>query len=144
MLRTLITLLDNSDLQNRILGALKEYTEPFDVKPFDNYSSFEEEDNTYIKIVNLPEGMTASNVDIEYDEETHTIAIEISHKTENSSYKNMMRETLPSNADVDTLTARVDSGVLTIVVDKLPVTEEVEEVVEEEPTIVSIRRKNRK
>jgi HSP20 family molecular chaperone IbpA len=56
----------------------------------------------------------------------------------------MVRETLPSNADVDTLTARVDSGVLTIVVDKLPVTEEVEEVVEEEPTIVSIRRKNRK
>ena len=58
----------------------------------------------------------------------------------------MATETLPANADADTLAATVTNGVFTLVVDKLPepVKEEApEEAAPIDPIVVPIKRKNK-
>ena len=143
MLRTLLTLLNDADLQYR---ARKAYNEV--VKPFINFgSSFEEEENSYILVDNLPDGFTGENVNVEVDEDENTITVDVAYKTENSSFRRTFTETLPTDADLDTLTARVDNGVLTVVVDKLPEPEPEPESKPEtnsvDPTHVEIKRKRK-
>lgn len=143
MLRTLLTLLNDADLQCR---ARKAYNEV--VKPFINFgSSFEEEGNSYILVDNLPDGFTGENVNVEVDEDENTITVDVAYKTENSSFRRTFTETLPTDADLGTLTARVDNSVLTVVVDKLPEPEPEPESKPEtnsvDPTHVEIKRKRK-
>ena len=143
MLRTLLALLNDTDLQCR---ARKAYNEV--VKPFINFgSSFEEEGNSYILVDNLPDGFTGENVNVEVDEDENTITVDVAYKTENSSFRRTFTETLPTDVDLDTLTARVDNGVLTVVVDKLPEPEPEPESKPEtnsvDPTHVEIKRKRK-
>ena len=143
MLRTLLTLLNDTDLQCR---ARKAYNEV--VKPFINFgSSFEEEGNSYILVDNLPDGFTGENVNVEVDEDENTITVDVAYKTENSSFRRTFTETLPTDADLDTLTARVDNRVLTCVVDKVPEPESEPESKPEtnsvDPTHVEIKRKRK-
>jgi HSP20 family molecular chaperone IbpA len=59
----------------------------------------------------------------------------------------VVSESLPSNADPDTLSATVVNGVFTLVVDKLPEPEPEPEPVEEakaDSIVVEVKRKNRK
>ena len=135
MLRTLLTLLNDADLQCR---ARKAYNEV--VKPFINFgSSFEEEGNSYILVDNLPDGFTGENV--------NTITVEVAYKTENTSFRRTFTEVLPTDADLDTLTARVDNGVLTVVVDRrpepVPEPEPEPEASSVDPTHVEIKRKRK-
>ena len=108
MLRTLLALLNDTDLQCRVRKAYNEV-----VKPFINFGS----------------------------------SFEVAYKTENSSFRRTFTETLPTDADLDTLTARVDNGVLTVTVDKLP--EPAPEPKSEpeansvDPTHVEIKRKRK-
>ena len=141
MLRTLLALLNDADLQCR---ARKAYNEV--VKPFINFGpSFEEEGNSYILVDNLPDGFTGENVNVEVDEDENTITVEVAYKTENTSFRRTFTEVLPTDADLDTLTARVDNGVLTVVVDRRPEPEpEPEpETNSVDPTHVEIKRKRK-
>jgi HSP20 family molecular chaperone IbpA len=141
MLRTMLSLLSDKDFQCRARKSLTDF-----VNQLNFNSAFELEDNTYVMVLNVPEATTGNDIDVEYDEETNTISVKYSFENGRVSFSNTVVETLPSNADVDTLTARVVNGVLTVTVDALPEPEPEEEILEEEyvdPTIVSIKRKNK-
>jgi HSP20 family molecular chaperone IbpA len=143
MFRTLLSILDNPHYED--VFSRKIYTS----FPFKNSStSFEEEGDSYIKVINLPDGMKHNNVNVEYDEDDRTLTVELTDSTEYSSYSSKFTETLPSDADVDTISARVDSNVLTIVIDKLPEPEINEDCEEEtnvvnEPIIIDVKRKKK-
>lgn len=141
MFRTFLTLLSDADLQCRMRKAYDEV-----VKPFINFgSSFEDEGNSYVLVDNLPDGFTGENVNVEVDEDENLITVEVAYKTENTSFRKTFTEVLPTDADLDTLTARVDNGVLTIVVDRLPEPEPESEPVTDsvDPTYVEIKRKRK-
>lgn len=141
MFRTFLTLLSDADLQCRMRKAYDEV-----VKPFINFgSSFVEEGDSYILVDNLPDGLTGENVNVEVDEDENVITVEVAYKTENASFRKTFTEVLPTDADLDTLTARVDNGVLTIVVDRLPEPEPESEPVTDsvDPTYVEIKRKRK-
>lgn len=143
MFRTLLSILDNPYYED--VFSRKIYTS----FPFKNLStSFEEEGDSYIKVINLPYGMKHNNINVEYDEDNKTLTVELTDSTEHSSYSSKFTETLPSDADVDTISARVDSNVLTIVIDKLPEPEVNEDCEEEtnvatEPIIIDVKRKKK-
>lgn len=135
----MLSLLSDKDFQCRARKSLTDF-----VNQLNFNSAFELEDNTYVMVLNVPEATTGNDIDVEYDEETNTISVKYSFENGRVSFSNTVVETLPSNADVDTLTARVVNGVLTVTVDALPEPEE--EILEEEyvdPTVVSIKRKNK-
>lgn len=137
----MLSLLSDKDFQCRARKSLTDF-----VNQLNFNSAFELEDNTYVMVLNVPEATTGNDIDVEYDEETNTISVKYSFENGRVSFSNTVVETLPSNADVDTLTARVVNGVLTVTVDALPEPEPEEEILEEEyvdPTVVSIKRKNK-
>ena len=137
----MLSLLSDKDFQCRARKSLTDF-----VNQLNFNSAFELEDNTYVMVLNVPEATTGNDIDVEYDEETNTLSVKYSFENGRVSFSNTVVETLPSNADVDTLTARVVSGVLTVTVDALPEPEPEEEILEEEyvdPTVVSIKRKNK-
>lgn len=137
----MLSLLSDKDFQCRARKSLTDF-----VNQLNFSSAFELEDNTYVMVLNVPEATTGNDIDVEYDEETNTLSVKYSFENSRMSFSNTVVETLPSNADVDTLTARVVNGVLTVTVDALPEPEPEEEILEEEyvdPTVVSIKRKNK-
>lgn len=137
----MLSLLSDKDFQCRARKSLTDF-----VNQLNFNSAFELEDNTYVMVLNVPEATTGNDIDVEYDEETNTLSVKYSFENSRMSFSNTVVETLPSNADVDTLTARVVNGVLTVTVDALPEPEPEEEILEEEyvdPTVVSIKRKNK-
>jgi HSP20 family molecular chaperone IbpA len=107
-------------------------------------STFEEEDNNYVYVLNVPESLSTNDVNVEYDDETRLVTVEITNKVGNSTYSMTNVEMLPINADPDTMSATVVNGVFTLIVDKMPEVEpepEVEPYVE--PIKVTIKRKNK-
>ena len=96
-------------------------------------------------VIIKPDGMTSADVNVEYDDETNLVTVEMSRKTNNFSSNMSWVETLPKDADPDTLSATVVNGVFTLIVDKLP--EPSPEPVEEskaDSIFVEVKRKNRK
>lgn len=144
MFRTLMTLLDGVDyteLQSRARKAYEDYLKPF----VDFGSSFEEEGDSYVMVLNVPQTTTGENVEVEYDDNDNCLSVSVTYENDNVTYSRTVRETLPSNADVETLSARVVNGVLSVVVDKLPEPEpemEAEEICSD-PTYVEIKRKKK-
>lgn len=82
-----------------------------------NIPSFIKENGSYIMAVILPEGIKSENINIEYDDEENTLTVGFSYKERNVSYSKTATEIVPFDADINTLSARVDGKVLTIVVD---------------------------
>lgn len=145
MFRTLLSLLNDESLQARVMetanGLRKAYSNVY--SNFD--ASFEEEGDNYVFVLNVPEGITSADVNVEYDDETNLVTVEMSRKTNNFSSMMSWAETLPVNADPDTLSATVTNGVFTLIVDKFPEPVEAEEVDESvDPIVVKVKRKNRK
>lgn len=138
MLRTLLSILNSPYYEDF-------FSRKIDTSfPFKNLSTpFEEEGVSYIKVINLPDGMKHNNVNVEYNEDDRTLTVELTDSTEYSSYSSKFIERLPSDADVNTISARVDSNVLTIVVDKLPETDVNEDCEEEKPIIIDVKRKKK-
>lgn len=141
MLRTLMTLLNDADLQCRARKAFDEVLKPF----VDFGSSFEEEGDSYLLTLNVPDAVKGENVNVEYDEDENTLTVETTYETKNSTFIRRVTETLPLDANVETLSARVDNGVLTVLVDKMPEPEPEDEPVTDsvDPTYVEIKRKRK-
>lgn len=141
MLRKMLALLSDEDFQCRARKSLTDF-----VNQLNFNSAFEREGDTYIMVLNVPSQTVGSDVEVEYDEGDNTLTVSYEFENSNISFSNTIRETLPADADVDTINARVVNGVLTVTVDALPEPEpEVEEVVEEpvDTTVVSIKRKSK-
>ena len=140
MLRTMLSLLGDKEFQCRARKSLTDFVNQLNFK-----SAFELEGDTYVMVLNVPESITGNDIDVEYDEETNTLSVQYAIENSRVSFSNTVIETLPENADIETLNARVVNGVLTVTVDALPEQVPVEEVVEEtvDPTVVIIKRKDK-
>lgn len=145
MIRTLLSMLNDEKLRTRIAestnGLCKAYSDVMN----NLNSKFEEDGDNYVFVLNVPNGTTSADINVEYDDETNMVTVEVSRKSGNFSSKMSFSETLPYDADIDTMKATVVNGVFTIVVDKLPEAEP--ETVDEanvDPITVEVKRKNRK
>ena len=136
MFRTMLALLSDADFQCRARKSFNDF-----VNQLNFNSAFEREGDTYVMVLNVPENATGNDVDVEYDEDTNVLSVRYAYESKHLNLSNTVSETLPEDADVETLTARVVNGVLTVTVDALP-EPEVEEVVEEhvDPTVVTVKR----
>ena len=141
MLRTLLSMLNDRDYLSEVRETLSGLKQAY----ANTLSSFEEEGDSYVMVLNVPEGLTSSDVNVEYDDETNTVTIETNYERGSVVYSMKATETLPDDADVDTMAATVVNGVFTLVVDKLPepVEGETQEVAPIDPIVVPIKRKNK-
>lgn len=142
MLRTLLSMLNDRDYLSEIRESLNSLKQACT----DTLSTFEEEGDSYVMVLNVPEGLTSSDVNVEYDDEANTVTVETNYKRGSIAYSMKATETLPADADVDTMAATVTNGVFTLVVNKLPepVKEEApEEAAPVDPIVVPIKRKNK-
>ena len=142
MFRTLLSMLNDRDYLSEIRESLNSLKQACT----DTLSTFEEEGDSYVMVLNVPEGLTSSDVNVEYDDEANTVTVETNYKRGSIAYSMKATETLPADADVDTMAATVTNGVFTLVVNKLPepVKEEApEEAAPVDPIVVPIKRKNK-
>lgn len=144
MYKTLLTLFNESGLRDRVMETYNGLKQAY----LNVLSSFEEVEgeNAYAMVLNVPTCLTSSDVNVEYDDDENTVTVETSYQRGGVTYSMKATETLPEDADVETMSATVVNGVFTLVVDKLPEPEpEVEEVVEPEvdPVVVTIKRKKK-
>ena len=142
MFRTLLSMLNDRDYLSEVRESLSSLKQACT----DTLSSFEEEGDSYVMTLNVPEGLKSSDVNVEYDDETNTVTVETNYKRGSIAYSMKATETLPADADVDTMAATVTNGVFTLVVNKLPepVKEEApEEAAPVDPIVVPIKRKNK-
>ena len=141
MLRTLLSMLNDKDFLSEVRETFSGLKQAY----ANTLSSFEEEGDSYVMVLNVPEGLTSSDVNVEYDDEANTVTVETNYERGSVVYSMKATETLPADADVDTMAATVVNGVFTLVVDKLPepVEEEVPEVAPVDPVVVPIKRKNK-
>lgn len=135
----LLRLLDNYDysyLENRLNEGFKVLNKVFS----GNFSSLEEVDDHYELVLAVAEDAKASNVTVDYDDETRELSVE--YKYECKNYKNVSRikEVLPSDADDEAIEATVEDGQLKIVIPKKEEPEE-PEVEETDDKTVKINRK---
>ena len=142
MFRTLLSMLNDRDYLSDVRESLCSLKQAC----ADTLSSFEEEGDSYVMVLNVPEGLKSSDVNVEYDDEANTVTVETSYKRGSISYSTKVTETLPADADANTMAATVANGVFTLVVDKLPepVKEEApEDAAPVDPIVVPIKRKNK-
>ena len=140
MLRTLLSMLNDRDYLSEVRETLNGLKQAY----ANTLSSFEEEGDSYVMVLNVPEGLTSSDVNVEYDDEANTVTVETNYERGSVVYSMKATETLPDDADVDTMAATVVNGVFTLVVDKLPETvQEVPEAAPIDPVVVPIKRKNK-
>lgn len=144
MFRTLLSMLNDESIRTQVMDATNSLRKAYSNVMYNLNSTFEEEDNNYVYVLNVPESLTTNDVNVEYDDETRLVTVEITNKVGNSTYSMTTVEMLPINADPDTMSATVVNGVFTLIVDKMPEVEpepEVEPYVE--PIKVTIKRKNK-
>lgn len=141
MLRTLLSMLNDRDYLSEVRETLNGLKQAYT----NTLSSFEKEGDSYVMVLNVPEGLTSSDVNVEYDDEANTVTVESKYERGSVVYSMKVTETLPADADVDTMAATVVNGVFTLVVDKLPepVEEETPEAAPIDPVVVPIKRKNK-
>lgn len=137
MFNSLIQLLSDSELENRLWGTLNRCLTPFSGLD----SSFDKTEDGYNLVLDVAKDATASNVSVDFDDETHILTVAYNYKNVNSTTSTTIKETLPDDADEETLEATVADGKLTITVKRRvdPVCED--DATPQDPTVVPIRRK---
>jgi len=142
MLNSLIRLLDDSNLdylENRLSAGIDRFKKAFGAA----FTSLEDKEDHYELALDVADDAKASNVSVNYDDETRELSVE--YKYESANYKNTATviETLPVDADEETIGATVENGKFTLTVWK-KVVEDNEPEEEVSDVIVPINRKNRK
>lgn len=141
MLTELISLLNNYDstFENRLSAGIDRFKKAFGAY----FTSLEDKDDHYELVLDVAEDAKASNVKVDFDDETRELSVDYKYESKNCTSRSTIVETLPVDADEDSIEASVENGVLTILIGK-------KEVIEAEPekevddTVVKINRKNRK
>ena len=137
MINSLIRLLDNYDygyLERRLNEGIRALNKVFTA----DFSSFEDKEDHYELVLDVAEDAKANNVTVDYDDETRELSVEYKYESKNYKSKSVVKETLPVNADDETVEATVENGKLTITVAKKAEAEEVEVA---DDRIVKINRK---
>lgn len=141
MLNSLIRLLDDSNLdylQNRISEGLERLK-----KTFGGYfTTLEDKGDSYELVLDVAEDAKASNVTVDYDEDTRELQVNYTYDGKNFKNSSRIVEVLPDDADDETIEASVEDGQLVVKIEKLlPEEEPVDEPVDE--TVVKVNRKKK-
>ena len=140
MLNSLIRLLDDSNLnylENRLSAGLDRFKKALGT----SFSTIEDKEDHYELVLDVAADAKASNVTVDFDDDTRELSIEYKYEAKNYSNISSIVETLPFDADEDSIEATVDDGKLTILIQK----KVVEYSAEEAPAnVVKVNRKNRK
>lgn len=142
MLNSLIRLLDDSNLnylENRLSAGIDRFKKAFGAY----FTSLEDKEDHYELILDVAEDANAGNVTVDFDDETRELSIEYKYESENYKNASSIVETLPADADEDTIEASVEGGKLSISIGK-KVVEEDDRKDEGDNTVVRVNRKNRK
>lgn len=83
-------------------------------------SSLKKTDKGYELVVPVADDATAKNVTVDFDDEDRLLTIKYSYKSKNCSTTTTISETLPEDADAETLSASVSDGKLKVSADFLP------------------------
>lgn len=140
MLNSLIRLLDDSNLnylENRLSGGIDRLKKAFGA----SFSTIEDKGDHYELVLDVAADAKASNVTVDFDDDTRELSIEYKYEAKNYSNISSIVETLPYDADEDSIEATVDDGKLTILIQKKVVENSAEEV---PANVVKVNRKNRK
>lgn len=104
---------DSDYFENQFNYAVKSY--------FGNVeSSLKKTDKGYELVVPVADDATAKNVTVDFDDEDRLLTIKYSYKSKNCSTATTISETLPEDADAETLSASVSDGKLKVSADFLP------------------------
>ena len=142
MLNSLIRLLDDSNLnylENRLSAGIDRFKKTFGAC----FTSLEDKDDHYELVLDVADDAKANDVTVDFDDETRELSVKYKYETKNFTTSSSIVETLPADADEDSIDATVEHGKLTILIEK-KVVEEAEEEEDVDDTVVRVNRKNRK
>ena len=141
MISTLLKLLDNYDysyqLNRRLNDGFKALNKAFETE----FTALEDKEDHYELVLGVDKDAKASNVTVDYDDDTRELSIEYKYEREGYKSRSSITETLPKDADEDTIDAVVKDGKLSIIIAKKEPEKVEEEVVDEET--VKVNRKNK-
>ena len=120
---SLADLFDRYDKMYKNLGPAL-FTKHVDFSSPDNIGFEETEDNTYVMCLELNKKATKDNVTIDID--CGEMTVKYCYSDDTTTTKNEIVMTLPEDLDVNSMTAKVSAGVLTITADKIVKAEPVE------------------
>lgn len=143
MLNQLMRLLDDSNLeylQNRLAAGLERFKKTFGAY----FTSLEDKEDHYELVLDVADDAKASNVAVDFDDETRELTVEYKYESKNFNSKSVITEVLPDDADEDTIEATVEDGQLVVTIEKKEEPEEVEEEEEVDDTVVKVTRNARK
>ena len=143
MLNQLMRLLDDSNLeylQNRLAAGLERFKKTFGAY----FTSLEDKEDHYELVLEVADDAKASNVAVDFDDETRELTVEYKYESKNFNSKSVITEVLPDDADEDTIDATVEDGQLVSTIEKKEEPEEVEEEEEVDDTVVKVTRNARK
>lgn len=102
------------------------------------HSTFQKtEDGKYTGVYHMGDNVKANLIDVEVDDSAHTLSVSYKYETENGVISSSCVETIPQDADIDTMDAVFDDGNLTVTMDCLKVEEKT-------PTNIKIKRHKNK
>lgn len=116
MLNYLLELLDNKELMSNVETALYGLNKLFS-NEFVSYNSFEDCGDHYELTIDTREGIDEDNINIEITDDK-ILKVVVEKDDDNDYYKSVTKETLPADADADTMTANLNDDVIVIVVEK--------------------------
>lgn len=122
------------DVFNQIFGINKENILPIKIDDVSEKLNsgvvmptgceFKEESGSYVLVVKTCDGVDNRHVEVEYNDNNNTVRITTNYSQTDSNgnygYHGYIEKVLPKDADPDTLVANVVNGLVTIIVDKLP------------------------
>jgi len=135
-----VTLFDNSfNFRNHLFDLMDSFTFD-DAFGFPKGKGFEKTaDGTYVLSINVGKNVDNSKVKVHVDEDKY-VSVVYASRTSNSTEMFSLKETLPANADAETLNAELNDGVLLVKVK--PIVPKVENKAKSIP--IEVHRNGRK
>jgi len=143
LFNTALRLFDDSSieyLQNRLTAGLENFKKTFGAY----FSTLEDKEDYYELTLDVADDAKASNVTVDFDDETRELTVEYKYESKNFNSKSVITEVLPEDADEDTIEATVEDGKLVVTIEKKEEPEEVEEEEVYDDTVVKVTRNARK
>lgn len=137
------------DLRNRFWKGLEDFRS---LSKFGSMTTpgFELVDGNYVLDIEVEDGAKPSNFDIELDEDGKELSVEYSIKTENTHKFFSCKQTVPFDADTDSIDAVIEDGHLKVTMEQIVFEidddddDTFDEVEDDGPKPVEIKRKNSK
>lgn len=118
MFNSLMRLLDDSslwDYRNRIMRNMDNIFSDYGHK----FSAFKDLDDHYELSIAVAKDAKASNVKVDFDDETGMLSVSYYYQKDGFKSSSMVEQTLPDDADAETIDAKLSNGELLITAKKV-------------------------